>query len=55
MTDSHEDKQPAKDFGTLVPKGGGDPIPLLKKNLLIGRRESNADKKNRETKHLGYP
>ena len=40
MTDSHEDKQPAKDFGTLVPKGGGDPIPLLKKNLLIGRRES---------------
>ena len=27
-------------FGTLVPQGGGDPIPLLKKNLLVGRRES---------------
>ena len=27
-------------FGELVPVGGGDPIPLLKKELLIGRRES---------------
>jgi adenylate cyclase len=27
-------------FGELVPVGGGDPIPLLKKSLLIGRRES---------------
>jgi pSer/pThr/pTyr-binding forkhead associated (FHA) protein len=27
-------------FGELVPVGGGDPIPLLKKTLLIGRRES---------------
>lgn len=27
-------------FGELVPQGGGDPIPLLKKNLLVGRRES---------------
>lgn len=27
-------------YGELIPKGGGDPIPLLKKNLLIGRRES---------------
>ncbi len=27
-------------FGELVPKGGGDPIPLLKKSLLMGRRES---------------
>jgi len=27
-------------FGELIPMGGGDPIPLLKKNLLIGRRES---------------
>lgn len=27
-------------FGELVPQGGGDPIPLLKKSLLIGRRES---------------
>ena len=27
-------------YGELVPLGGGDPIPLLKENLLIGRRES---------------
>ena len=27
-------------FGELLPLGGGDPIPLLKKELLIGRRES---------------
>lgn len=27
-------------YGELIPVGGGDPIPLLKKNLLIGRRES---------------
>ncbi len=27
-------------FGQLSPIGGGDPIPLLKKELLIGRRES---------------
>jgi adenylate cyclase len=27
-------------LGELVPQGGGDSIPLLKKNLLIGRRES---------------
>ena len=27
-------------FGELVPIGGGDPIPLIKKDLLIGRRES---------------
>lgn len=26
--------------GELIPLGGGDPIPLLKKQLLIGRRES---------------
>ena len=26
--------------GELVPVGGGDPIPLLKKSLLVGRRES---------------
>jgi adenylate cyclase len=27
-------------YGDLIPLGGGDPIPLLKKNLLVGRRES---------------
>ena len=27
-------------YGELLPVGGGDPIPLLKKSLLIGRRES---------------
>jgi hypothetical protein len=27
-------------YGELVPVGGGDPIPLLKRRLLIGRRES---------------
>jgi adenylate cyclase len=26
-------------FGELVPVGGGDPIPLLKRKLLVGRRE----------------
>ncbi len=25
-------------YGELIPKGGGDPIPLLKQRLLIGRR-----------------
>jgi len=28
-------------FGELVPLGGGDPIPLLKKRLRVGRRDSN--------------
>ena len=27
-------------YGELVPLGGGDTIPLLKKQLLVGRRES---------------
>ena len=27
-------------YGELVPIGGGDAIPLLKKGLLVGRRES---------------
>jgi adenylate cyclase len=27
-------------YGELVPQGGGDSIPLLKKQLLVGRRES---------------
>ena len=26
--------------GELIPQGGGDPIPLLKRELLVGRRES---------------
>ncbi len=26
--------------GELIPVGGGDPIPLIRENLLIGRRES---------------
>ncbi len=27
-------------YGELLPIGGGDPIPLLKVSLLVGRRES---------------
>ena len=27
-------------YGELIPVGGGDPIPLLKKSLMVGRRES---------------
>jgi adenylate cyclase len=27
-------------YGELVPLGGGDPIPLLKPQMLVGRRES---------------
>jgi pSer/pThr/pTyr-binding forkhead associated (FHA) protein len=27
-------------FGELLPLGGGDPIPLLKPTLMVGRRES---------------
>jgi len=27
-------------YGELLPIGGGDPIPLLKTSLLVGRRES---------------
>lgn len=30
----------ASKYGMLVPVGGGDPIPLLKDKLLIGRRDS---------------
>ncbi|MDH3717124.1 MAG: FHA domain-containing protein [Planctomycetota bacterium] len=26
-------------YGELIPEGGGDPIPLFKKTLLVGRRE----------------
>lgn len=27
-------------YGEMIPIGGGDTIPLIKKNLMIGRRES---------------
>lgn len=27
-------------FGELVPLGGGDPIPLMKKRIRVGRRDS---------------
>jgi adenylate cyclase len=27
-------------YGELLPVGGGDPIPLLKTSLIVGRRES---------------
>ena len=27
-------------YGEMIPKGGGDNIPLLKTKLLVGRRES---------------
>lgn len=27
-------------YGELIPRGGGDAIPLLRKNLKVGRRES---------------
>ena len=33
---SHE----GQDMGELVPCGGGDPIPLFKSKLVLGRRES---------------
>ena len=29
-----------KTYGELIPCGGGDPIPLLKEKLLVGRRNS---------------
>ncbi|MEK6234136.1 MAG: FHA domain-containing protein [Planctomycetales bacterium] len=38
-----ETREPPDDepkiYGELIPLGGGDPIPLLKKNLMVGRRE----------------
>lgn len=27
-------------YGELIPLGGGDPVPLLKRRILVGRRES---------------
>ncbi|QDS93133.1 FHA domain protein [Roseimaritima multifibrata] len=37
--DSHATHS-GEDMGDLVPCGGGDPIPLFKSKLVIGRRES---------------
>ena len=37
--DQLEDESPyAGEYGHLMPTGGGDPIPLIKDRLLIGRR-----------------
>lgn len=33
------EKAPRENLGELIPTGGGDPIPLLKKKLRVGRRE----------------
>src|SRR5665213_1645115 len=30
-------------YGELVPQGGGDPVPLLKTKLLVGRRDTSCD------------
>jgi len=35
----HEGRRP-QTYGELIPLGGGDPIPLLRTTLLVGRRES---------------
>jgi len=37
---SDEFTQYAGEFGQLTPCGGGDPIPLIKSKLLVGRRPS---------------
>jgi pSer/pThr/pTyr-binding forkhead associated (FHA) protein len=39
MTSDIESRSDTKMYGELVPVGGGDPIPLLKPKLLVGRRE----------------
>jgi adenylate cyclase len=37
--EQHEDEAPyAGQFGQLTPTGGGDPIPLIKDRLVVGRR-----------------
>jgi adenylate cyclase len=37
---THLGSDPTSTLGTLVPLGGGDPIPLLKAELTVGRAES---------------
>lgn len=39
-TPGPSDRSAAANLGELHPLGGGDPIPLLKRELLIGRREN---------------
>jgi hypothetical protein len=36
----HRQETTTVNYGELIPAGGGDPIPLLKGKLLVGRRES---------------
>lgn len=38
MSEKTEEARFAGTFGQLTPTGGGDPIPLIKDRLLIGRR-----------------
>lgn len=38
---SEETKSGGSTLGELIPVGGGDPIPLLKPQLVLGRRESS--------------
>lgn len=35
-----ENNREGTSFGELLPQGGGDPIPMRKHSLLVGRRES---------------
>lgn len=39
-SDSSQDTRTGEEMGELVPVGGGDPIPLFKSKLVVGRRES---------------
>jgi hypothetical protein len=39
MTSDADTSFNSKMYGELIPVGGGDPIPLLKPKLLVGRRE----------------
>lgn len=37
---SPSSRVPPQTYGELIPLGGGDPIPLLRPSLVVGRRES---------------